>query len=228
MGQYWGFVNIDKFRSSGFHEEPSNRSRYVREVAGTWAGDRVICLGDYARSWPDGVVIENFSLENCKVAPEERSQWDQQQLYRESCTKYGQLDYGLKPAISYPNDRIWALRNITKKLYVRSDGIPTIDDKNNLTYYEHNGLQSLPGFGQVLLTNILWSDDDSTAMEFSDVRGSWAGDKLDIRLFDDVAEEFREGGWKDISRQEAIKLYNILLEKSDIEGDLPKEAQEHF
>jgi len=31
-------------------------------------------------------------------------------------------------------------------------------------------------------------------MSFSDVQGGWAGDRIDIRLMDDVAEEFQEGG----------------------------------
>ena len=74
-----------------------------------------------------------------------------------------------------------------------------------------------------LLTNIVWSDDTSTAMQFSDVQGSWAGDRIDVRLMDDVAEEMQEEGWKNISRQVVITLYDIFVEERDVRGDLPEE-----
>jgi len=62
-------------------------------------------------------------------------------------------------------------------------------------------------------------------MSFSDVQGGWTGDRIDIRLMDDVAEEFQEGGWKDISRQEVITLYDIFVDEGDVEGDLPEEPK---
>ncbi|KIM36817.1 hypothetical protein M413DRAFT_448940 [Hebeloma cylindrosporum] len=257
MGQYWVFVNIDKRQTSGFlgklgeffstttsHslmyllaipavplrlESTSANPSTTREFAGAWAGDRIVCFGDYARSWPDG--IDGDSLQTVTTSDEdyedsEGESESPQLLFMASCREYTYVDRGYKWELSYPHDHNWALRNITRKLYVRSDGIPTIDDKKNLTYYIQYGLRGFPGLGQVLLTNILWSDDDSTSMPFSDVQGSWAGDRLDIRLMDDVAEELQEEGWKDISRQEAIKLYNILLQESEVEGDLPDEPAE--
>ncbi|KIM36809.1 hypothetical protein M413DRAFT_448934 [Hebeloma cylindrosporum] len=253
MGQYWAFVNIDKRQTSGFlgklgeffSSATSHSLMYLLavpavplalesesfhpsdppEVAGAWAGDRVVCFGDYARSWPDG--IDGDSLQTVTTSDEDSEDESEspQLLFMASCREYTYVDRGYKRE-SYPNNRIWALRNISKKLYVRSDGIPIIDENKNLTYYVRSGLQGLPGFGQVLLTNILWSDDNSTSMPFSDVQGSWAGDRLDIRLMDDVVEELQEEGWKDISRQEAIKLYNILLQESEVEGDLPDEPTE--
>lgn len=104
----------------------------------------------------------------------------------QSCRDFGSVDCGYEEPVSYLSDRVWALRNICKKLYVRSDGIPTIDREKNLSYANYNGLRGFPGLGHALLTNIVWSDDTSTAMQFSDVQGSWVGDRVDVRLMDDV------------------------------------------
>jgi len=32
-------------------------------------------------------------------------------------------------------------------------------------------------------------------------------------------------GWKDISRQEVITLYDIFVDEGDVEGDLPEEPK---
>jgi len=196
-------------------------------IAGAWAGDRIICLGDYADSWPDGVVGDgDFSQAASGVASESEDATDRSpQAFTESCRTVRTVNYGYEKDVSYPTDRVWALRNISKKLYVRSDGVPTINGGNNFTYEDHDGLEGFPNLGHVLLANILWSSDNSTPMDFSDVQGAWAGDRVDIRLMDDVAEEIQEEEWMDISRREATILYNILLEEGDVRGDLPEEPK---
>ena len=254
MGQYWEFVNIDKRLSSGhlgklgefFASRTSDELMYLLaipavplknpstlrgvDVAGSWAGDRIICLGDYADSWPDGVVSDgDFSQAASGVTSESEDATDRSpQTFTESCRTIRTVDYGYEKHVSYPTDRVWALRNISKELYVRSDGVPTINGGENFTYEDHDGLEGFPNLGHVLLKNILWSDDESTAMYFSDVRGAWAGDRIDIRLMDDVAEEMQEGGWVDISRREVTILYDIFLEDRAVRGDLPEELQTSF
>jgi hypothetical protein len=147
------------------------------------------------------------------------------EAFTELCKLVRDVDFGHDMLASYPSDRAWALRNISNKLYVRSDGIPILNIQDNFTYEGHRGLQASPGLGHVLLTNILWSDGNSTSMRFSDVQGGWAGDRIDVRLMDDVVEEMQEEGWKDVSRQEAIRLYEILVEEGVVEGDLPEEPK---
>ena len=250
MGQYWEFVNIDKRQSSGhlgklgefFTTRTCDDLIYLLAipavplktlstpptrgvVAGAWAGDRIICLGDYADSWPDGVINDGDFLQTASDVASDGAIERSPQVFTESCRNIGSVNCGYEKRNSYPNDRVWALRNISKKLYVRSDGIPTVNDEKNLTYKAHDGLQGFPNFGHVLLANIVWSDDDSTPMSFSDVQGGWAGDRIDVHLMDDVAEELQEGGWKDISRQEVITLYDIFVDEGDVEGDLPEEPK---
>ena len=97
MGQYWEFVNIDKRQSSELGEFFATRTCedliYLLaipavplkntlsnpatrlQVAGTWAGDRIICLGDYADSWPDGVVTDGDFLQTASdVASEDATE----------------------------------------------------------------------------------------------------------------------------------------------------------
>ena len=244
MGQYWEFMNIDKRQGSGhlgnlgelfFTTRTSDSLIYLLAVpaiplklintssngsvvAGAWAGDRIICLGDYAYTWPGGPRVNDAHF--LQTASHVASP----QTFSESCTNFRSVNCGYERQVSYPNDGVWALRNLSKKLYVRSDGIPTINDENNLTYEAHDGLQGFPNLGHALLANIVWSDDSSTSMRFRDVQGSWAGDRIDVRLMDDVAEEIQEG-WKDISRQEAVTLYNIFVEEEEVDGDFPEEPK---
>ena len=111
------------------------------------------------------------------------------------CQLVRDVDFGHDMLASYPSDRVWALLNVSKKLYVRLDGVPTIDNEKNLTYEGHNGLRAFPGIGHVLLANNSWSNN---SMGFSNGQGSWTGVRIDVRLLDDVME-MQEEGWKDIS-----------------------------
>jgi len=93
----------------------------------------------------------------------------------------------------------------------------------------HRGLEGYPGLGNALLANIGWSDDSSTSMRCGygcdPTRGSWAGDRIDVRLMDDIMEDMTQEGWKDISRQEAAKLHSIWREDAGGSGKLPKEPK---
>ncbi|KIM36818.1 hypothetical protein M413DRAFT_448941 [Hebeloma cylindrosporum] len=253
MYQNWQFVNIDKRHTSGYlgklgglffssiTEEliytltipagplqPALSNSPFQEVASIWAGDRIICLGDYATSWPQNILdAVDFLPKSSDQTSHDPTQMSPE-AFTASCKLIIDVDFGPDMLVAFPRDRVWALRNISKKLYVRSDRVPTINGEKNLEYESHHGLQSFPGLGQVVLANILWSDDSSTSMRFSDVQGGWAGDRIDIRLMDDVAEEMQEQGWKDISRQEVIKIYDIFFEEGNVEGELPEEPQASF
>jgi hypothetical protein len=192
-----------------------------KEVAGAWAGDRIICLGSYARSWPNGVVTDADFSEMASEAKHYSA------AFTESCKTVETVDFGDEWKASYPNGSIWVLRNLNKKLYVRSNGIPTASKDYRLTYAGHCGLQGFPGLGNVLLANIGWSEHDSTLMCYSGrgnlANGRWAGDRIDVCLMDDVVEDMTKEGWKDISRQEAIRLYEIWCEEEGGGRDLQEE-----
>jgi hypothetical protein len=266
MGQYWQFVNIDKRQSTGhlgkmgelfFSGSPrqliyllaipavplknaSSDPTTKKDVAGGWAGDRIICLGDYANSWPDGVVSAvDFSDPPSPGASQDiwsedgygdyisNDDEENPQVFARSCRTVRNVDLGDEVWAAYPNDRVWVLRNITKKLYVRSNGIPTVNNENRLTYNGHHGLKGFPGLGNVLVANIGWSQDSSTSMWYSRsgklAEGNWAGNRIDVRLMDDIVEDMAKEGWTDISRQEAITMYHVWYECGDGEGDLPDE-----
>ncbi|KIM36819.1 hypothetical protein M413DRAFT_448943 [Hebeloma cylindrosporum] len=199
-----------------------------KEVAGAWAGDRIICLGDYSRSWPDGVVSAADFLE--PIADED---WQDPTkcpsgYFSSSCNAVRSVDFGHEKLAAYPEDEVWLLRNISKKLYVRSDGIPANNTGYHLTYEGHRGLQRYPGLGSVLVANIGWSEDGSTAMPWCGCElttGSWAGDRIDVCLMDHVIEVMSQERWKDISRQEAVKLHGIWRDHEGGDGTLPDEPK---
>lgn len=275
MGQYWRFVNIDKQEKSAhlgklgeffFANEPGQliyllaippvplRSAPsdpsdLKEVPGRWAGDRIICLGNYAHSWPEGVVTAADFRQKSTADVEWTSNDETSDEESSSDTDEASQDPTKRPSASflrvchsirstyfdqetraaYPQDQVWVLRNITKKLYVRSDGIPTKNPDYALTYEGHRGLESYPGLGNVLLANIGWSDDGSTSMRcdgYNLTGGSWAGDRIDVRLMDHVMEDMIQEGWKDISRQEAKLLHGIWCDvDGGGSGKLPKEPK---
>lgn len=270
MGQYWRFVNIDKQKKTGhlgkmaeffFSDEPTqliyllaippiplkNASSNRQELPGGWAGDRIICIGNGAHSWPDGVVtaadFQGSTSDASWTSDDETSDEDsdtdaalQDPTKRPSasfirlCHSARSTDFDQETRAAYPEDQVWVLRSISKKLYIRSDRIPVRNRGNRLAYgVGHRGLESYPGLGNALLANIGWSDDSSTSMRCGyrcdPTRGSWAGDRIDVRLLDHVMEDMTQEGWKDISRQEAAKLHRIWCEDAGGSGKLPKEPK---
>jgi len=195
-----------------------NPSSNLQELPGGWAGDRIICLGNHSHSWPDGVVpaadfqesTSDVSWTSNDETCDEDSDTDaasQEPTKRPSasfiklCHPARFTDFDQEIRAAYPEDQVWVLRNISKKLYIRSDGIPVRNRGNRLTYeVGHRGLESYPGLGNALLANIGWSDDSSTSMRCGygcdPTRGSWAGDRIDVRLMDDVMEDMTQEGGK--------------------------------
>lgn len=87
-----------------------------------------------------------------------------------------------------------------------------------------------PGLGQVLLSRIGWSSDPSCSMPYNEHlqlhRGSWAGDRFDVRVLDDVIQSMKnEGGWTDISRTAAKDVYELYKDDFCL-GDFQEERQE--
>lgn len=81
MGQYWQVINLDKRQTQGhwgklgeclFDDSPNTLVPFLKQAIDTapnatnsseipfektWAGDRIVCLGDYHEDLPAGVLI---------------------------------------------------------------------------------------------------------------------------------------------------------------------------
>ncbi|PPQ99361.1 hypothetical protein CVT26_014304 [Gymnopilus dilepis] len=179
---------------------------------GSWAGDRIICLGDYAKTWPEGKLDDGN-----KETPRRFTR-----TVTQIRTRDFDHDWNLEKA--YPTDRVWVLRNLTKKIYVRSNGVPTISkDDYELTYDEHKGFAGKPGLSHILFSRISWSDDFSISMAYDKdediARGAWAADRLDVRLLDEVEQELITDGWIDITQVEAKRIYDVFVQDGEIDSD---------
>jgi hypothetical protein len=82
---------------------------------------------------------------------------------------------------------VWVLRNPTRNLYVRSNGIPTTDchgDRPGLRYENHSGYWGVPGLAQALMLRVAWLSCPDTGMVLQDKipfhQGAWVGDRFDI------------------------------------------------
>ena len=174
---------------------------------GSWAGDRIILLGDYAETWPAGKILPTDFELNSNI----HSPLDFYNMSTSISTRFFNYDWQLEEP--YPPNHIWILRNLTKKIYIRSNGIPTARDDKTLTYDEHQGFAGIPGLTHVLFSRIAWSDDSSISMGYRDhaglCRGAWAGDRFDVRIFEDVEPELIREGWVDNTRIEARRAYEL-------------------
>jgi len=246
MGQSWQFVNVDKARKTcwsmpmgeiffsewasyiiGLIAVPANAPKDYRKPVtgkGSWAGDCILFVGDHTKEWPENILNSkpgdalNFKTLDplhfvCRHA-----------LTMEPYET--QLDDK-----SYPRDMTWVLRNLDRKVYIRSNGLPSAFEHDRiLRYYKEPGPFAVPGLGSVLLGKVRWSSDPSCDMsagnEFNLTRGEWAGDRIDARHFQDVENELKSGGWLDHTNIEAKKLR--ALWKSEKRGeDISAEDEKH-
>ncbi|CAA7260300.1 unnamed protein product [Cyclocybe aegerita] len=171
--------------------------------AGSWAGDRIILLGAWVEEWPESVEEAESPAT----------------LYNEAhCIDKVIFSYGGSKEEAYPQERVWVLRNLSQKIYVRSDRLPARvygGGEHSLVLpgeegYIQPGLRSTPRLINVLLARIGWSEDPSTAMacDMELTEGEWAGDRVDIRLLEGADLE----GWVDASDDEAGRLQTIWSE----------------
>ena len=185
---------------------------------GTWAGDRILFLGRYSEDLPKGLLTNS---QMCSSG-ENPADW-----LCEACTR---VDLECNPYEYIRSfSRVWVLRNLSKREYVRSNGIPS--ERNGILVYDQDiGLDGNPGLCQVLLSRIGWSSDDSVSMCYKGPlqlhRGSWAGDRFDVRPFDDVIESMRdEGGWVDLTRTAARDIYDLFKSEYGHDEDFEEEPQ---
>lgn len=104
----------------------------------------------------------------------------------------------------YPEDQPWILRNLTTREHVRSEAIAIKPE------YIHGPNIDILGFGEVVLSRICWSTDESCGMTTDISRGIWAGHRFDITTVD----KHRKGcsgqdNWKDVSEEVASEIEKI-------------------
>jgi hypothetical protein len=111
MGQYWRLINIDKrqrmnlgkFGESYFD---TGTSAYLcdPDVRSSWAGDRLILIGDYAQDIPAGIATDD----------------DTQDMFT--------YEGGNSTRLAYPPHCYYretsALRNLCTREYIRADLFP--------------------------------------------------------------------------------------------------------
>ncbi|OAQ70894.1 F-box domain-containing protein [Pochonia chlamydosporia 170] len=104
-------------------------------------------------------------------------------------------------------DQSWILRNLTTREFVRAEAIALKPE------FIHGPDIDVLGFGEVLLSRICWSSDDSCSMmDTTNIcRGVWAGHCFDITTLASHQEKTANGEeWTDASEevaQEMAKIY---------------------
>ncbi|KIM38672.1 hypothetical protein M413DRAFT_240281, partial [Hebeloma cylindrosporum] len=217
-------------------------------LPGSWAGDRLICFGKYG-DLPEGIITQREAKRLTEIAKTE-AYLEKDPYGREhpECLLHARIldrsaskPLPLMPDYDLPTEHIdnpnivWALRNLSKKEFVRSDGIPTYTRigkySNHLSYNHHKGYQGCPGLAQALFLRIRWSGNAELNKSYGDgsfPRGIWAGDRFDVRAYEDVAEEMAADGWIDSTRPLAREIYDMskLHEDDTFIGEFKEEPGE--
>lgn len=195
-----------------------------------WKGDRMICLGDYARAddLPEGLLSEN-ELEKLQDQDKQLGIYgfihETYQQIEHSPKAYWTLPYHVwsclpkrelkvymsispeEPNCDYigkAKEHYWVLCNLTKQEYVREDSIAA--------HLNETPDGPLPpgsiGLGNVLLSLICWSSDPSISMHFNDdlTRGAWAGNRFEVTTLDRLSPPLASGSWRDVSRPVVARL----------------------
>jgi hypothetical protein len=226
MGQYWQVINLDKRQTRGhwgklgeclLDGSPNTLVPLLKQDATdhsrssaippekTWAADRIICLGDYHEDLPAGMLTTSEQEELENTGDEE----DGMELYSFADDQYQYVD-GIDGCNRLEqNGQNLVLRNLSKHEYVREEAI-------KVNSFDRGG-NSYPigeiGLGQVVLSRICWSTDDSCAMRYEEDihRGVWAGNRFDITTIDQFKLVDGEQEWKDVSDEVAKEMTEIWV-----------------
>ena len=132
MGQYWKVINLDKRQTLGHWGklgeflfspspswlvellarpmEPLDTSTRGVNCVGSWAGDRIICVGDYIDDYP-----------KCMLTKSETKVLRETNLCDFASEHYEELHpsgFTFPRSAAFSTDRIWILRNLSKRQYV--------------------------------------------------------------------------------------------------------------
>lgn len=188
-----------------------------------WKGDRIICLGDYARDddLPKGLWSETeleelqdkkldvYRFKQIEYSPKAYWRPRHDALLRLS-PKESEVYKSI--ALERPNfrhddnakERQWVLCNLSKQQYVRADALAAHSKATPDGPFIPRSL----GLGNVLLSLICWSSDPSISMHFNDdlTRGAWAGNRFEVTTLDRLSPPLASGSWRDVSRPVVARL----------------------
>ncbi|KAK0184353.1 hypothetical protein F5146DRAFT_1006623 [Armillaria mellea] len=151
-------------------------------LAGSWAGGRIICIGDYAIGCPSNVLTSE------EVKEMNRSTFYRLTLRCKEIRSTGRVDL-----------QGMVLRNPTKHVYVRRD---VVVEELKLNRHGRPG-----DIGNILLTNVCWSTGSDCTMMLDLSHGGWAGDRFDVVPLGSV-EDNEE--WEDVT-EDQVKLTRFAL-----------------
>ena len=198
--------------------------RKRRQNFAPWAGDAIICLGDYATALPEKEEIpktvadefmEAFNGDAGLDVPHRshRPSW-----YRivNDFSHGADLHWTLalhhwlnRPFVD--NSLGWTLRNLSTRQYVRDDAINIDVPKIRIRI----------GLAQAVTFRCGWSQVDLTSTPAEGLHeGRWAGDRLDIVPYDKDAEWAKE--WEDVS----LEVERDIRKGYIAEGHLDEESDE--
>ncbi len=173
-------------------DDDGARLRILQAIkAVSWAGDRIICIGDYTKKLPPDMLsdIEETQENIWEVAESGYTSPEDIEQYREF------IDYKIPTS--------WVLRNLSEHTYVRAEAValdPDFIDGPWIKYF---------GFGHIVLSYIHWSADASRSSSCSAdiVNGDWAGNRFDIVSIDTLRTSGEQ--WEDVSEEivETVKSY---------------------
>ncbi|KAK7688678.1 hypothetical protein QCA50_008216 [Cerrena zonata] len=196
------------------------QKRYCEDL-GEWAGDRLICLGDYfsKEDLPEGVSVEDvkglepFGSEEEEEEEDEGSTCTYVEWSSPCFPPSNYYDWKFSSSLSalsrslyfplvsvnvvYDMDREWILCNLTKHEYIRGRAIADMTGTEN-----SNGpfMGDRLNLGTVLITRICWSSELNTSLSHNPEnihRGAWAGHRIKITTVDKINDDLST--WKDIS-----------------------------
>ena len=203
----------------------------ILDLATQWAGDRIICIGDYVRR---GDLPENLlSKEEEEMLDSDHD--EDSQSYYDCLVTHCDINVSGSPyqpdslllrlvrcvpwqhqrklltdiSIGYRKPEI--LRNISKRQYMRRSALLGMVE----TCPEHWGWDRVD-LGHVILSRISWSSDSSVSMSYDgDIhRGVWAGDRFDITSADALDEKDENGQaveWTDVTDEVLEEMFKIWL-----------------
>lgn len=169
-------------------------------------------MGDYARSLPPTVSAKAADSNDTTSS----LFWSFDQGRLSSILKFQRLN-GLPPNLPVAAwfrlprvdathelyaESCWTLRNLSKRTFVKE---PSIRYDSNLVKGR--------GLGHVLALRCCWSDDPSAAISISGLdyeltRGPWAGDHLDVVVFDEDADWAKQ--WEDVSQSASNDMKKLF------------------
>ncbi|KIL71494.1 hypothetical protein M378DRAFT_6227 [Amanita muscaria Koide BX008] len=220
MGQYFYLVNVDRQQANYLGKlgeavyENLGLFQYLTRVPssdtiGSWAGHRLITIGDYMGECPAGMLTK---AEEDEIADED----SYYNFVADNYHSYRPDGHG-----TAPDGHVLILRNLSKQVYVR--------EQDFLHYQRDKGVKAehVWGFDQLILINTAWSDDPSCNMAdpgFDIIPGPWAGDRFDITVLESIDREL----WQDVTKQEAKKMTEIVKAETSRKTESARDGRTLF